>query len=483
MIDYSEDWLIFTVLQREGSVFPRSLLFALPAAALAALLVQVRAQAPELAEELDRLLSIGAAQQSQLWTAAVGVLSALITFRVNLAMARFWEGTSLLHQMRGEWFDSVSCCVTFSSASLSKRREETLNFRHTIVRLMSLCHGSALADIGGTIPDECLTIDSKGLNEETRSHLKDCMEEDFKQVEAILHMIQSLVTANLQTGVLKIPPPILSRVYQTLSRGFVNLLNAKKIADTRFPFPLVQVISFLLLLNLVLTPVMTSALFTKAWMAAFFAFLPIFGLCCMNLICAELENPFGSDPNDLPLDYFQAEMNNCLILLLHDSADLVPSVDMKRCLLDVNAIREGMMPSAPSDLRKSMGRRSGHLSQWSTARISNFKEVLAEEDDVMEQKSEESKDADRPPHLFREESPNSEVAEETRPDGKALADHGEKHPQLGPEQIGQGIQHIADILCEIKEAVAAQAEQVGHSVDAFKSLAENIDLLERKSSI
>ena len=27
-------------------------------------------------------------------------------------MARFWEGTGLLHQMRGEWFDAVSCCVT-----------------------------------------------------------------------------------------------------------------------------------------------------------------------------------------------------------------------------------------------------------------------------------------------------------------------------------------------------------------------------------
>ena len=31
----------------------------------------------------------------------------------------------------------------------------------------------------------------------------------------------------------RVQPPILSRVYQTLSRGFVNLLNAKKIADTR----------------------------------------------------------------------------------------------------------------------------------------------------------------------------------------------------------------------------------------------------------
>lgn len=38
------------------------------------------------------------------------------------AMERFWEGTGLLHQMRGEWFDAVSCCVTFTRGSIATRR-------------------------------------------------------------------------------------------------------------------------------------------------------------------------------------------------------------------------------------------------------------------------------------------------------------------------------------------------------------------------
>ena len=37
-------------------------------------------------------------------------------------MERFWEGTGLLHQMRGEWFDAVSCCVTFTRGSIATRR-------------------------------------------------------------------------------------------------------------------------------------------------------------------------------------------------------------------------------------------------------------------------------------------------------------------------------------------------------------------------
>ena len=37
----------------------------------------------------------------------------------------------------------------------------------------------------------------------------------------------------------------------------------------------------------------------------------------------ELENPFGLDDNDLPLDHFQQEMNSCLLMLLHENSDLI----------------------------------------------------------------------------------------------------------------------------------------------------------------
>jgi hypothetical protein len=51
------------------------------------------------------------------------------------------------------------------------------------------------------------------------------------RVEVILHMTQALITKAQEDGVICVPAPIVSRVYQTLSRGFVNLLNAKKIAS------------------------------------------------------------------------------------------------------------------------------------------------------------------------------------------------------------------------------------------------------------
>merc|ERR1719162_1286601 len=143
---------------------------------------------------------------------------------------------------------------------------------------MSLCHGSALEEIAdNTIRLD--TIDAYGLDDGTLNHLRECHEvHQFNKVEVMLHLVQSLITQAHHEGVLPIPPPILSRVYQTISRGFVNLLNAKKIVDTRFPFPYVQLISFLLLLHTALTPMIITAVVKSKVMAAVVSFIPMFGL-------------------------------------------------------------------------------------------------------------------------------------------------------------------------------------------------------------
>ena len=62
-----------------------------------------------------------------------------------------------------------------------------MRFRHTIVRLMSLCHGSALEEIGGEESDFCETIDVEGLSDETQKHLKECAE-----VPGTSHEIQGI---------------------------------------------------------------------------------------------------------------------------------------------------------------------------------------------------------------------------------------------------------------------------------------------------
>eukprot|EP00928_Gymnodinium_smaydae_P087563 TRINITY_DN71816_c0_g1_i1.p1 TRINITY_DN71816_c0_g1~~TRINITY_DN71816_c0_g1_i1.p1 ORF type:complete len:550 (+),score=104.97 TRINITY_DN71816_c0_g1_i1:117-1766(+) len=335
MIDYSEDWLVTLVFQWRGSVYYRACVFAIPCA----LLAHICTWLDEWDENLRDTLGLKYLSQSLLWSATTAVLTMLLSFRTNRAMARFWEGTGLLHQMRGEWFDSISCCVTFSVGAVKDKRAEVMRFRHTIVRLMSLCHGSALEEIAGHNGDEVETIDPFGLDNDTLQHLKDCkFVHKFNRVEVLLHLTQSIITKSLEDGILKIPPPILSRVYQTLSRGFVNLLNAKKIADTRFPFPYAQLITLLLFLHTLLTPLFISSIVPSRVWAPILTFVPIFSFFAVNFIGVELENPFGSDDNDLPLDHFQGEMNKCLMMLLHEGADLMADISTSRCIMDYKTL-------------------------------------------------------------------------------------------------------------------------------------------------
>jgi hypothetical protein len=205
---------------------------------------------------------------------------------------------------------------------------------------MSLCHSSALEEIAGIDRGGLVTIDTLGLDNKTLTHLNECLEvHNFNRVEVLLHLMQSVIVASLDESILKIAPPILSRVFQTLSRGFVNLLNCKKITDTRFPFPFAQLISGLLACLMVLTPVMISNVFVESKTLSFvFTFVPIFGMFSLNYVAMELENPFGDDDNDLPLDHFQEEMNSCLMMLLQENADLICTVKVE-CQKDFGMLK------------------------------------------------------------------------------------------------------------------------------------------------
>eukprot|EP00931_Biecheleriopsis_adriatica_P050556 TRINITY_DN29277_c0_g1_i1.p1 TRINITY_DN29277_c0_g1~~TRINITY_DN29277_c0_g1_i1.p1 ORF type:complete len:491 (+),score=71.48 TRINITY_DN29277_c0_g1_i1:62-1534(+) len=338
MIDYEEDNLLRVIFKLEGSVALRSSLFAVPAALICLLFLRLDEWSPDLREDLG-LTALGS---SQVWSASTVVLISLLAFRARQGLARFWEGTGLLHQMRGEWFDTVSNCISFSLTAKPKKPDEVNQFRHAMVRLMSLCHGSALEEVASDGSLELPVIDVIGLNSATKYHLWECSEiHHFNRVEVCIHLLQSVIVQAHHDGVLLIPPPILSRVFQTISRGFVNLLNTKKITCTKFPYPFAQVIAMFLLLHLLVTPALISACISHKVMAPLFTFASLFGMFSVNFIAIELENPFGNDANDLPLEHFQEEMNLCLLMLLHPNTDLVANVGSE-CQYDFNQLTDIM---------------------------------------------------------------------------------------------------------------------------------------------
>lgn len=420
MIDYEEDWAVQPLFHIKGSVALRSGVYAVFAAINAVLMLYLDDWFPGLREDLG-LADVG---DSTMWNATVGIIVLLCNFRQQQGLSRFWEGTGLLHQMRGEWFDTVSNCITFSIAARPKKPKEVMEFRHTLVRLMSLAHGSALEEIADNsimLP----SIDTYGLDAGTLRHLQECQDEyGFNKVEVMLHLVQSLITKAHYDNVVTVAPPILSRVYQTISRGFVNLLNAKKIADTRFPFPYVQLMTFLLLLHCFLTPMIITAVVKSKVLAAIFTFIPIFGLYSLNFIAVELENPFGTDANDLPMSHFQEEMNTCLMMLLHENTDMISGTS-PNCLRDFHQVEK--------TIKRHKGFDDAHrLSAW-FPRLGSLVEVensLSFSNAISHRRSSANNPQEPPPVLPTHQ--RTDRKKPTMPKLAALAPQAEKEPE--PEQ-------------------------------------------------
>jgi len=176
------------------------------------------------------------------------ILGFLIVFRSQHAYARWWEGGTLLQQLRGEWFSSIASTMAFCAADPAKH-EDVITFQQKLVRLSSLLYGAALSQVSemGDKRFEFALLD--GFDSEGLSVLQDCHD----RCEVVMQWIQRMILEAHTSGVIDVPAPILARVYNQLGNGLVILNNARKLNDFPIPFPLAQMITVMMVLHSALT--------------------------------------------------------------------------------------------------------------------------------------------------------------------------------------------------------------------------------------
>jgi len=254
-----------------------------------------------------------------LWAGFTSVLGFLLFHRSQQAHSRWWEGGTLLQQVRGEWFNAYSSLIAFCSPEAAKQ-DAVDEFQHLLGRLMSLLFCSALQQVSPQQRDRSFEIIGvEGIDPRSLHFLSSTPD----AVEVIIQWIQRSTVLNMSAGVLTVPPPVLSRVFQELSRGIVNLQNARKIADFPFPFPFAQTSVVMLLIHWIASPVIISLMLEK-YVAALTSFILIFFFWCVNYISLSLEMPYGDQENDLPLDQMQSDWNRSLCTLLAKTAQSPP---------------------------------------------------------------------------------------------------------------------------------------------------------------
>merc|ERR1719199_28035 len=100
------------------------------------------------------------------------ILGFLIVFRSQQAFSRWWEGGTILQQLRGEWFNAYSSMMAFCNGSPEKA-QEVLKFQHQLARLISLLFASGLCQVSTMDRKELELIALDGFDEESLSFLKE----------------------------------------------------------------------------------------------------------------------------------------------------------------------------------------------------------------------------------------------------------------------------------------------------------------------
>lgn len=264
--------------------------------------------------------------ESQAWSGFSFLVGFLVVFKSSHSFSRFWEGSTAAYRMRAHWVNVCSSIMAFTKASKCTP-DMSHRFTELLVRLTSMLHASALAELergndsdGYVWADEYSIIDPQSIDVESLQTFVDSKH----RVELLAAWIQQLIVENMSTGVLTIAPPILGRSFSELAAGVAEFENARKIACISIPFPYAQTTEWLLIVHTMIVPAITCQWVTNYKWAFLFTLIQVIVLWSLNLVAIELENPFGTDANDLDMRHMQHELNGHLKMFLLPTTKRTP---------------------------------------------------------------------------------------------------------------------------------------------------------------
>eukprot|EP00435_Cladocopium_sp_Y103_P033056 s2059_g8.t1 len=266
-----------------GSVLPYGALFALPGTIATAILHLT------WNPELKGSENVEVSRFGDVWTAYTFSLGFLVVFRNNQAYNRFWEGASKVHEIRGE------------------------------IRLISLLFATCMSEISldedDEAPDDMMqVIDLTGIDRQSLDHLE-CAP---SRCEVIVQWITRLMIQALRAKL------GLNRSTMDLAMAIVDIYRVRKIKEVPFPFPYSQMVLLMLAVYTFVTPVIASQLIDSSMMATLATFCVTTAFWSLYQIADEIDQPFGTDPNDLPMQRIQTDFNDSLLFLMRPETQCVP---------------------------------------------------------------------------------------------------------------------------------------------------------------
>jgi len=138
------------------------------------------------------------------------------------------------------------------------------------------------------------------------------------KVTLISLWLQELITREHLAGLTgAVAPPIIARIYQLISDGMAGYNQARKVAYIPFPFPHAQLTTLFVLVIIGFIPLLMLTYVDDVYFGFVWNWLTVMCFTGLHEVARELENPFQNVPNEIPLNNFQAQFNEGLMVMFY----------------------------------------------------------------------------------------------------------------------------------------------------------------------
>ena len=224
------------------------------------------------------------------------VLGFLLVFRTQLAYDRYWEGRTTIQVMMSKLEDVAIHGKTFV------RGTDRKIWQRELANLLLTYMIFVMADLRGMLDlDDIIERYALQMKSQQRHML---YTHHYRPYVVMGWIVEHWVKQSVKAGGIATSDPIQSRTYEILSEAQLAYNGAQKIQTTPFPFPLMQVCGMLLHVYMFSAPLVIGTFLRNWYLSPILSFFSVLGFFALNKTSEEMEDPFGIDPNDLPLEHF-----------------------------------------------------------------------------------------------------------------------------------------------------------------------------------
>ncbi|MDA2165157.1 bestrophin family ion channel [Bacillus cereus] len=251
------------------------------------------------------------------WVIVGGALGLLLVFRTNTAFDRYWEGRKLFGTIGASTRNLAVSLLCYWESEGEKNDQEKLKFLHLLIAFPKIAKGHLR--------------DEKDLDE-IQELLDICSEKEQAILTESIHLpisivflLKTILSKGLKKG--QIHSNAIINMEADLNKLLTAVGGCDRIKTTPIPFAYFAHIKILLLIFCGTLPI--GLVDSLGWFTVLATTFISFAFIGIEAIGIEIEDPFGQDPNDLPLEGICIGIETHL-LNLYNQNGLFEVIDMKQ---------------------------------------------------------------------------------------------------------------------------------------------------------